>query len=540
MATTPVTPNALIFKTKNAFIWAFVIGIVVISVVKVIAKDHPIPGGLIASGLGVVAMWLYQADQRKIRPESEQSRLGDEVYYLGLLYTLTSLCAALVSLFLVFVGEQTLEQRTDEMIGSFGIALLTTMAGVVMRVNLQRDYTERPETIIRIPHPKDAGVEGATKIDGFTADLERYAYELRRQLLNSTNAFASHTNQAILQAKTIHRHMDDMMQAFHRGLEEKANAQLESLEAIYNDVAKKAEVAEQRTASQQAGIQDALEKLETQVRSMDESIERIRAGSRDTAGNLETVGLQAKEIARVFAEGGNTVAFGMRTLTEAVDSEGEYQEVRKQFAREMGEQLKRQSEDWARVQQKVGELLDDFTLSNQALSRLGQEAHRTNAELATLPDGVTRARQSIEQLADIAGARDALKGLESKTEKFTEQLAGIAATGARHEEALEGAIEKLQALAELAGQEFDGRAKLKEAAGEIAEVASAAGQHAEGLKGTEREIQQINSGLREVQSVLQGEIILFADVLKQAIAALDEAKAKDGDRRSIKNWIFRK
>ena len=405
------------------------------------------------------------------------------------------------------------------MIGSFGIALLTTMAGVVMRVNLQRDYTERPETIIRIPHPMDADVEGGTKIDGFTADLERYAFELRRQLLNSTNAFASHTNQAILQAKTIHRHMDDMMQAFHSGLEEKANAQLESLKAIYDDVAKKAEVAEQRTASQQAGIQNALEKLETQVRSMDESIERIRTGSRDTAGNLETVGVQAKEIARVFEEGGNTVAVGVRTLTEAIDSEREYQEVRKQFAREMGEQLKLQSEDWARVQQKVGELLNDFTLSNQALSRLGQEAHRTNVELATLPEGVTRARQSIEQLADIAGATDALKDLESKTEKFTEQLAGIAATGSRHEEALEGATKKLQVLAELA---------------------STAGHHAEGLRESEQEIQQINAGLREIQDVLQGHGVRLAEVLKEVIATFKEAKSDGKGKWNLRNRIFGK
>ena len=128
MATSAVTSNVRIFRTENAFIWAFTIGIVMISVVKVIAKDNPIPGGLVASGLGIVVMWMYQADQRRTRPAGEHSRLGDEVYYLGLLYTLTSLCAALVSLFLIFGGEQTLEERTDEMIGSFGIALVTTMA----------------------------------------------------------------------------------------------------------------------------------------------------------------------------------------------------------------------------------------------------------------------------------------------------------------------------------------------------------------------------------------------------------------------------
>ena len=524
MATIAVTKNVRIFKTKNAFVWAFLIGIVMISVAKLIAKGHPIPGGFIASGLGIMVMWRYQSEQKRICPDSEQPRLGDEIYYLGLLYTLTSLCAALVSLFLVFGGEQTLEERTDEMIGSFGIALFTTMAGIVMRVNLQRHSTERTATIIRIPHSPGDPDGGAVKTKGVTIDLERYAYELRRQLQNSTNAFASHANQAILQAKTIHGHMDEMMQTFHHGLEEKANAQLESLKAIYNDVAKKAEEAKDRTAAQQAGIQSALEKLETQVKTMDESIERIRAGSRDTAGNLETIGTQAKEMARAFAEGGKTVAEGVHTFTEAVDSEREYHEVRKQFAQETGEQLKRQAEEWSSVQQRAGEALKDMAQTNEALSRMGHEAQRTNVELAALPEGITRARQSIEQLAEITSASNAMAGLESKTEKFTEQLAVIAAAGTRHEEALEGTIKKLQTLAELAGQEFDGRAKLKHAAAEIAEVASTAGHHAKDLKDTEWEITRINEGLQGVRVALQEEGLKLAEVLKQTVDALGEAK----------------
>ena len=120
-------------------------------------------------------MWLYQANQRRVRPVSEQSRLGDEVYYLGLLYTLTSLCAALISLFLVFGGERTLEGRTNEMIGSFGIALVTTMAGIVMRVNLQRHYAEGRATIIRIPHSAGDPDGGGVNIEHVTVDLERYA-----------------------------------------------------------------------------------------------------------------------------------------------------------------------------------------------------------------------------------------------------------------------------------------------------------------------------------------------------------------------------
>lgn len=540
MAAVAVKQKRRVFNTEHAFEWAFAIGFALIFVAKLIVRGYPIAGGLVASMLGILVMWRYRADQSRSRPENERPRLGDEVYYLGLLYTLTSLCAALVSLFLLYGSEQTLEKRTDEMIGSFGIALSTTMAGIVMRMKLQRHTTEGKATIIRIPHPPGEPNEGGVNIEGVTVDLERYAYELRRQLQNSTNAFASHTNQSILQAKSIHSHLDEMMQAFHRGLEQKANDQLESLKAIYNEVAKKAEVAEHRTAAQQTGIHSALEKLETQVKSMDESVERMRAGSHETARNLESVSTKAQEMARAFAEGGKTVADGLHALAEAVESEREYDEVRKQFAAEMGEQLRRQAEEWAAVQQKVGEFLSDFTKSNEALSRLGEEAKRTNNELAALPEGVTRAKQSIEQLAEITSAGDAIAGLNVKVGKLTEQLAGISAAGARHEEALEKSIEKLNSLAEIAGQEFDGRAKLKEAAGDIAEVASKAGHHAEGLKDAEREIQQINTGLRDIQAVLRDDGFRLAEVLKEAIAAFEEAKANGSGRGIRRRWFFGK
>lgn len=539
MAAGAVTEKARVFKTEHAFEWAFGVGFVLIAVAKLIAQGQPILGGGIASALGIAIMWLYRINQSRIRPKSEQPRLGDEVYYLGLLYTLTSLCAALVSLFLLFGGEQTLEERTDEMIGSFGIALLTTMAGIVLRMTLQRGGMEGQETIIRIPHSASDSSGGGVEIEGVTVDLERYAYELRRQLQNSTNAFASHANQAILQAKTIHAHMDEMMKAFHDGLEEKAKAELESLKAIYESVAEKAEEARQRTAAQQEGIQSALEKLEAQVKRMDDSIERIRVGSGETAENLGAIASQAKASTQAFAESGKTVTEGLNALAEATDAEKTHHAVREQLAVEMGEMFNRQAEEWMGVQRQAGEALKQMEQTNQALARLGQEAQRTNTELTILPDGVRKASEAIEHLAEITNASNAISGLEANAKVVTEQLAGIAGAGRQHEEALDATVKKLQALAEVSGLEFEGRAKLKEAIAEIAEVATTASSYKEDLKDTEREVQRINTGLKGVQNALQDEGLRLAEVLKQAIVAFDEAKHEDNSTRNVLKRMFR-
>lgn len=97
-------------------------------------------------GYGVIA---YRIPAVHIRLD----RLGDNFYYLGFIYTLASLSAALVQL-----------QRgadTNQIIGSFGIALVSTIVGVAGRVifaqmrtelddaeeQVRRDFLEKTEAL---------------------------------------------------------------------------------------------------------------------------------------------------------------------------------------------------------------------------------------------------------------------------------------------------------------------------------------------------------------------------------------------------------
>ena len=536
MATGPVTDGTRVPKSEHGFEWAFALGFAVIFGTKLVAREEPIPGGIAASVIGIAIMAIYMARQRRERPEGEHSRLGDEVYYLGLLYTLTSLCAALVSLFLLDGGERSLEERTNEMVGSFGIALLTTMAGIVMRMPLQRRATDGQATVIRIPHSASDSRGGTVEIEGVTVDLERYAYELRRQLQASTNAFASHANQSILQARTTHAHMDEMMKAFHDGLTEKAKAGLEGLEAVYKGVAENAEKTRQQMEAQHVEIRSAMEQFEAQVKSLDESIERIRAGSGETADNLGAIGAQAKESSRALAESGKVVTEGLDALAASTDAESTYREARTQFAKEMAATLERQAGEWTEVQQRAVAAQKEMEQTNQALTGLGEEARRTNKELNLLPEGLHKVGEAIERLTEIANASSELSDLKAQAKLVVDQLKGVAGASKRQEEALDVIVRKLQALAETAGRELEGQSNLKGAIAEIADVAATAGRYGESLKDTEREIQRINTGLKGVQSAMQDEGLKLAEVLKQAIIAFDEAK-QGGE--STKSWLGR-
>jgi hypothetical protein len=108
---------------KGLFAVFALIGFLAIIFLK---TDTQIPSEVIA-GVAVGAMVLYgllafRLPTVRIRPD----RLGDNFYYLGFIFTLASLCAALL--------ELRSAPRIEQLLGNFGIALVTTVVGVTGRV----------------------------------------------------------------------------------------------------------------------------------------------------------------------------------------------------------------------------------------------------------------------------------------------------------------------------------------------------------------------------------------------------------------------
>lgn len=318
MATAPVERERSSI-IEDRFLRYFGLGFAAIVAAKLLLRAYPLPGGLLAAALGVALMWWYSRGETRDRPREEWSRLGDEVYYLGLLFTLTSLCAALVTLFLLGSVGDDVAVRIDHMIGSFGIALLTTMAGIVLRTVLQQPGVAGTETVIRIPSTPlapQARADGATRSNGVgaeaslggdTVDLERYAYELRRQLESASNAFASLGNQVFQQAELIQKQAGEVTGHLRRraeeaaasieteaaasaeGLAERANTEIERLQTAYAEAARGAEAAAKAAAAQQEGVRRVLESLAAHVTRLEGGIARMGSASANTAETFSSI-----------------------------------------------------------------------------------------------------------------------------------------------------------------------------------------------------------------------------------------------------------
>ena len=142
---------------------------------------------MVAAGV-VLALAIYYVLNDEDAPEEE----GDNVYYLGLLFTLISLMFTLVELFGADTDAVRNAEKIRTLLENFGIALTSTIMGIAGRVAVQNwqqaGSTGKPEfaedTVVPVPPPAGAS----------SRDIERYNRHIlgriSRDLTQSANALA--------------------------------------------------------------------------------------------------------------------------------------------------------------------------------------------------------------------------------------------------------------------------------------------------------------------------------------------------------------
>ena len=516
----------------NAFVVAFAVGAVLIAIMKFITGGSPVIGGVVASALAIAVMLFYMVSEKRTRPPSTFPRLGDEVYYLGLLYTLTSLCVALVALFLIDNAQLTHERRTDEMVGSFGIALLTTIAGIVMRIRLldQRSTDlDLDATIIRIPRiveteqdepwPNDGdGKFTGSNRHGATIDLETYAFELRRQLQLSTDAFASFTNQAIVQAKTLHSHSEEMMRTFHDGLEKAARSELQSIQASFQAITSSTQKVIDHAETQQLNVQEVFEILESRLHGLGGIVERLQEGSDTATHGLEAVAEQSRESGEVLSSGARALNRQLGELASAVNV-----------------QIKGQTE----INEQAEQSLQQINNVNLVLPQFGEMTRNVSDELNKLPDSLEAVNAFANNIGNLGNAGKEFAALAEQANSVTERLAQLSDAGTKQEAELSVAVTKLRALGDAVGAEIDIHQNLHKALQKLSRLVDNFDRYGQHLGDSEREIQRVNAGLKRFSESLEESGPQLAETISAAIVAIDEVKSKDKSRKNRLGRLFR-
>ena len=153
----------------------------------------------------LIGYWLYVVATARVSISLD--RAGDNVYYLGLLFTLVSLSVSLVQVARPAGGGSL----AFELIGGFGVALASTIFGMFLRVvtqQLRYDPVD-VEGTVRI-ELAEAGQILRTELHAVTADLNSYRRvitqslaEISQDILQSLRATNERSESAIDEAADV-------------------------------------------------------------------------------------------------------------------------------------------------------------------------------------------------------------------------------------------------------------------------------------------------------------------------------------------------
>ena len=233
---------------SNPLVLLFLIGMGAILVLRSL-----VPGLLgalfaaIAATLAVVAFAVLH-----VRRQSDLDVAGDETYYLGLLFTLVSLIIALVQLFVIRT-ETGLQLRTQELIGNFGVALVSTVAGILVRILLQ--------SLSRTSH--DFKDHESTSLQASTKrSIEVDVLVLRREVRQAADALSHFRRMTLRQAEEAKLYTESLIREFNENIGQTVRNEINATSATWIELSDRIREDHQRLAIQSDQL---LSNLETRM-----------------------------------------------------------------------------------------------------------------------------------------------------------------------------------------------------------------------------------------------------------------------------------
>ena len=355
------------------------------------------------AAITVAAAW-YQLGRERY----DLDRAGDATYYLGLCYTLSALIYTLAHHF----GSGGGEREAADVVPAFGVALASTLAGVVARIWLQACAAQDEE------EEEDFSAEPLTpeRMRSLYGDrLSLAAQAIARELRTTTIAFAQLNRAAFQQADQMVRRAEE------------AGERMDS--------------AFRRTGDEVSRLAGTVEKLNTAVgRSAQGAVEAAHGVKRSVEAAGEALGAasglsrSAKEVGDALAEGAKAAAAGAQSAERcaaAAEQAIKRMEVLADVVEELGRSAGRSA---AAVTEAAGRSERSARATDEALHAFSSQVHKASERMEVLADMVAElgrsAGRSAAAAAEAAGrseesaraTNEALHAFSSQVRKANEAL----------------------------------------------------------------------------------------------------------------------
>ena len=302
---------------NKLFIVLFIGGGTLSCVVRTLSPN-PIMGAVLAIFICLFCLCWYFNKALLDRAELYHS---DNVYYLGLLFTLVSLVYSLVTLFIFNSEKFDGAGQTHDLIGSFGIALISTIFGILFRVLLlQQNEPQIADT------PGSADIPDKN-IQSVYQNLAETAFKLRMEL-TQTIADMSVFRQAVIQASNETVVESNRARAvIISQMEEAANEQSRILSTLSTTVVDRMDTSvkhiqeslDDLISLQTKKVQDSIDLTTRSTEQLDSSIRDSLARTAETQAEIQTASSSVTESLQSIVSDLNSTTRNVETLTTRFD-----------------------------------------------------------------------------------------------------------------------------------------------------------------------------------------------------------------------------
>ena len=435
---------------KILLLAAFLVGIVGIVFLKL--QSYPI---YLTISWPICVIIAYPVIMLAAKYRGLYEKIGDNCYYLGFVFTLTSLAVTLYFLY-GSDNEGTPDQLPmRDVISGFGVALSSTIAGIVARVLMLRMAPDIAE------QESQARVDFDLAVRDFRVHLRMSVGELRRYSVETSQILAE-------QRDAVREAMAQAAEA-HKGAMDSSTA---ALTGFFEDTEKK--LADHRAALQGSMEQDAhtyREAMREGAAAFREALDRISTAlSGSEAQVRDALRRSVENQLQALEEGAADLR---RILERTAEASAEYREEAARMAG-LSRDTFGQTQESAEVARKELEVLKSLT---EDIAMLSSKGRGLDAVLSGLAEKIYRIETGIAERLEPAVARvgesasvvsttlaDSSGKLETAAERFgkaaertaaADMQTNIADAAERLEtanKALSAAIEKLGELADKAAK----------------------------------------------------------------------------------------
>jgi len=374
-------------NATRTLIQAFLGGLVVIVGLRTLVAG--LTGATLAAFAAIAIIGLVGWRYHKAFENAEDRQIaGDNLYYLGLLFTLISLILALVQLF-VLDTQEDVNQRANELIGNFSVALFSTVAGIFARILFQshkNTTTKSAEKAIETPDPAPVPVSASgLMIDADVSALREELSRLRLMLREASDAFLHFTRISSEQSENVVEHTGSMMQKQSEDLSKATIHQLEQMNLNLKSVANMFEAEMEKLSNQSTKL-------------IDEFLKHMSADARQ--GIADT------------SKAWNATSIKMK-------AEGDKQ-IRAIYG-DINALLQSTEQTWAQMAglaENIGGSVSGMRQHVESLQELVRDSARAGSDMKLLVESIGRARDELDQVAGAAGRSTA--EIESGIRGFAE------------------------------------------------------------------------------------------------------------------------